>query len=115
MMGAEDDTVARVPKRSQGSFLRGVIAMRFWHMPKAMRDGASDRTNSRRAWLSGLAVTLTTIVSYFAFWHLSPVVTFVIGCLALVGLVIAGWVLGGRREPIQPSARQPRSRSAREE
>jgi hypothetical protein len=50
------------------------------------------RKESTRAWLSGLAITLTTIVAYFAFWHLSPGVTFVIGRIALFGLLISFWV-----------------------
>lgn len=53
---------------------------------------------STRAWISGLAVTLTTIVSYLAFWRLAPGTTFVIGCVALVGMVIAAWVFGGKTE-----------------
>jgi len=44
--------------------------------------------DSVRSWLSGLAITLTTIVSYLAFWHLSPGVTFMIGGVALVTLIV---------------------------
>lgn len=62
---------------------------------------------SRRAWLSGLAVTLTTIISYMAFWRLSPGVTFIVGCLALVGLTVAGWVLGGSEPASRPVAKEP--------
>jgi type II secretory pathway component PulM len=51
-----------------------------------------DSQGSRRTWLSGLAVTLTTIVAYLAFWRLAPGTTFIVGCIALVCLVIAGWV-----------------------
>lgn len=47
-----------------------------------------------RVWLSGLAVTLTTILAFFAFWRLSPGVTFLIGCLALIGLIVAAWYFG---------------------
>lgn len=49
---------------------------------------------SRRSWLAGLAITLTTIVSYLAFWHLAPGTTFIVGCVALLGLLIAAWVMG---------------------
>ena len=56
---------------------------------------------SLRRWLSGLAVTLTTIVAYLAFWHLAPGTTFIIGAIALVGLVVAGWILGGEAETTQ--------------
>lgn len=56
-------------------------------------------TTSFRGWISGLAVTLTTIVAYLAFWHLAPLTTFAIGCIALVGLVIAGWVYGRESKP----------------
>jgi hypothetical protein len=54
----------------------------------------SKAGQSTRAWLAGLAVTLTTIIAYMAFWHLWPIATFVIGCLAFVGLLFAGWWLG---------------------
>lgn len=52
------------------------------------------KRDSRRAWLSGLAITLTTIVSYLAFWRLSPGATFVIGGTALVALIIFLWRAG---------------------
>lgn len=52
--------------------------------------------SSRRKWLSGLTVTVATIVSYFAFWHLAPVATFAVGAVALVVLIAAGWVLGSK-------------------
>ncbi|MDR6850374.1 hypothetical protein [Sphingomonas sp. BE137] len=45
-------------------------------------------------WRTGLAITLTTIVSFQAFWRLSPGVTFAIGCCALVGLLTAIWIAG---------------------
>lgn len=52
------------------------------------------RQDSRRRWLSGLAVTLTTVIAYLAFWRIAPGTTFIIGCLALVGVVVAGWIHG---------------------
>lgn len=57
---------------------------------------ASMRKDSRRTWLSGLAVTLTTIVAYLAFWRLAPVPTFITGCLAFVGMLAAAWWFGKR-------------------
>lgn len=51
---------------------------------------------TRRTWFAGVAVTLTTIVAYMAFWRLSPILTFVIGCLALVGLIFTAWMYGRR-------------------
>ncbi len=54
----------------------------------------SPLSQIRRKWLSGLAVTLTTIVTYMAFWRLAPVTTFVIGCLAFIGMIIAAWWFG---------------------
>lgn len=47
-----------------------------------------------RKWLSGLAITLTTIIAYLAFWHLSPGVTFLVGAAALVVLVMLIWRSG---------------------
>lgn len=73
---------------------------------------ASMRKDSRRSWLSGLAVTLTTIVAYLAFWRLSPGVTFVVGCAALLGLVVAGWVLGSVS---RQSEKEPPPRSGHRE
>ena len=52
------------------------------------------KRDSLRNWLSGLAITLTTIVSYFAFWTLSPGVTFLIGGAALVTLLVLLWKAG---------------------
>lgn len=54
------------------------------HPRQSLRD-------SIRAWLSGLAITLTTIVSYLAFWRLSPGVTFLIGGAALATLLTLLW------------------------
>ena len=53
-----------------------------------------DQGQSTRAWLSGLAITLTTIVTYMAFWRLAPTVTFVIGCVSLLAFAMALWVAG---------------------
>ena len=51
---------------------------------------------SRRQWLAGLAITLTTIVSYLTFWHLAPGVTFAVGGVALLAMIVAIWVAGGK-------------------
>ena len=76
--------------------LRSVTIMRLYHMRTAMSlPPKHKRSQSRRAWLSGVAVTLCTIIAYFAFWHLAPVATFLIGCAALVGIAVAVWVAGG--------------------
>ena len=53
-------------------------------------------SESTRQWIAGLAVTLTTIIAYLAFWRLAPVPTFVVGCVALVAMVIGAWIYGGR-------------------
>ncbi len=52
------------------------------------------KRDSQRGWISGLAVTLTTIVAYLAFWRLAPVPTFVVGCAALVGMLATAWWFG---------------------
>lgn len=49
---------------------------------------------SKRKWLSGLAVTLTTLVCLFGFWRLSPGITFVVAAVAFVVLVAALWIAG---------------------
>lgn len=56
-----------------------------------------------RAWIAGLLVTLTTIVVYMAFWRIAPVPTFLIGCAALVAMLIAAWWFG--EEVNRPSDR----------
>ncbi len=55
------------------------------------------RVEGRRKWLSGLAITLTTIIAYLAFWRLSPVVTFVVGCASLIAMAVAIWIAGGAK------------------
>lgn len=62
---------------------------------------------SRRAWLSGLAVIITTIVSYMAFWRLAPGITFIVGCVALVTMLVAAWIAGGERAPNQSAEKSP--------
>jgi hypothetical protein len=53
-----------------------------------------SRIQKRRKWLSGLAISLTTIVAYLAFWRIAPGTTFIVGCTALMGMVIASWIYG---------------------
>jgi hypothetical protein len=53
-----------------------------------------DRVESKRQWVSGLAITLTALVCLFAFWHLSPGLTFLIAICSLVALVGLFWVAG---------------------
>lgn len=54
----------------------------------------SKKRDDTRQWLSGLAITLTTIVGLFAFWRISPGVTWIVALMSLIGLVIAFWVAG---------------------
>lgn len=49
---------------------------------------------SKRTWLSGLAIIVTTLVSLYGFWRISPGVTFFIAVGALVCLVAALWIAG---------------------
>jgi len=49
---------------------------------------------SKRQWVSGLAITLTALVCLFAFWRLSPGVTFVIALSALIALIGLFWIAG---------------------
>jgi hypothetical protein len=68
------------------------------------------KKESTRSWLAGMAVTLTTIVSYLAFWRLAPGTTFIVGCVSLLGLVVAGWMLGREKKATQHSERAPQQR-----
>jgi hypothetical protein len=52
------------------------------------------REQTKRQWISGLAITLTALVCLFAFWRLAPDVTFVIAVIALVALLIFFWLAG---------------------
>ena len=76
---------------------------------------ARMRKASCRAWLSGLAVTLTTIIAYLAFWRLAPVPTFIIGCVALIAMLIAAWIAGGTDKPTRRSEKPPPGQSDRVE
>ena len=66
---------------------------------------SENPSESLRKWISGVLVTLTTIVAYLAFWRLQPVVTFVIGCLALVLLLAAAWYYGGKTTATRSSGK----------
>jgi hypothetical protein len=61
----------------------------------------SPRHASTRSWLSGLAITITTLVGLFGFWRLAPGTTFIIACVALVGLVVSLFLY--RSDPNQSS------------
>lgn len=55
---------------------------------------APVKRESRRAWISGLAITLTALTALFGFWRLAPGATFIVALIAAIGLVIALWVAG---------------------
>lgn len=57
---------------------------------------------TRRQWISGLAITLTALVCLFGFWRLSPGATFVVASVALVALVGFFWLAG--KSPTPPAA-----------
>lgn len=48
-----------------------------------------SKIESNRRWLAAFTVAVSAVVSYMAFWHISPLVTFVIGCLAAFVLICA--------------------------
>lgn len=58
------------------------------------RMNAPIKRSGIRAWASGLAITLTTLVAFFGFWRLAPGPTFVIACIAMVGLFVSFWIAG---------------------
>jgi len=64
--------------------------MRIWALELTKMRGR----NLVRKSLSGLLVTVFTIVAYLAFWNLAPRTTFVVGCVALFGMLIAAWHFG---------------------
>jgi hypothetical protein len=70
-----------------------------------MVNGMQRPLESRRQWISGLAITITALVCLFGFWRLSPGVTFVIATSALVALIFFFWLAGrdGARERNAPN------------
>lgn len=49
---------------------------------------------SKRQWISGLAVILTALICLFGFWRLSPGITFVVAVCAFVALLVLFWKAG---------------------
>jgi hypothetical protein len=48
----------------------------------------------KRQRVSGLAITITTLVCLFGFWRLSPGATFVIALISLIVLLTVFWITG---------------------
>ena len=63
-------------------------------MESVMQQQTPQHRETLRTWLSGLAVSLTAIVAYFAFWRLSPGITFAVGCFSLAALIALAWYYG---------------------
>ena len=63
------------------------------HRPEFIKS-MTHREETRRQWISGLAITLTALVCLFAFWRLSPDVTLIIALVALGALIIFFWLAG---------------------
>lgn len=53
-----------------------------------------SKIESRRRWLSGLSITLTTVICFFGFWHLAPGLTFLVAIGALIALTFSLWWSG---------------------
>ncbi len=66
-------------------------------MEKAMSRPERE-VQTARQWLSGLAVTLTTIVSYIGFARISVKWTLVVAICIIIGLLTFLWIMGGRKE-----------------
>ena len=81
--------------------------MRILNMDRAMPHPPNHKRESLRTWLSGLAVSMTAVVAYFAFWHLSPILTFMVGCVALVALISAAWHYGRATRLSQAQEKEP--------
>lgn len=47
------------------------------------------KIESRRRWISALAVTVSAVVAYMAFWHIWPVATFLVGVTASLALIVS--------------------------
>ena len=52
------------------------------------------REESKRQWISGLAITLTALVCLFAFNRLWPDITLAIAVISLIGIIVLFWVTG---------------------
>jgi len=58
------------------------------------RPRSPVKRESTRAWLSGLAIIVTSLTALFAFWRLSPGWTFLVAVGALICLIAALWIAG---------------------
>lgn len=74
----------------------------------------SHQREPLRVWLSGLAVTLTAVVSYMAFWHLSPGLTFMVAVGALVASMVAAWHYGRTARLDREREKEPGRQNARD-
>lgn len=92
---ASRSAMKRSRSESANACRRVTMGYRY-HICRVMSPRPTER-ESTRAWLSGLAITLTVIISYLAFWHLSPGWTFLVGAAALVGMGLAIWRAGAEK------------------
>lgn len=61
-------------------------------------SGMTFRQETKRQWISGLAITLTALVCLFGFWRLSPGVTFIIAVVSLAVLAFVFWYAGKNKD-----------------
>lgn len=54
------------------------------------------RDETRRQWISGLAIILTAMVCLFGFWRLAPEITVIVALVALIALLVLFWIAGGK-------------------
>lgn len=66
----------------------------YQSMVEMMRKAKSPRGESKRQWISGLAITITALVCLFGFSKLAPSTTFVVALGAFVALVVIFWIAG---------------------
>jgi hypothetical protein len=57
----------------------------------------AHQVETRRQWISGLAITLTALICLFAFWRLAPGATLSVAIVALAALVVFFWLEGRPR------------------
>ena len=72
--------------------------VRFLYQNSVGLSGMATRQETKRQWISGLAIVLTALVCLFGFARISPGLTFLIAAIAFVALVIFFWLAGRQAE-----------------
>ena len=59
-----------------------------------IESAARPKSQTLRSWLSGLSITVATIIGLFAFWRISPGLTYLVALGAMLVLTVSIWIAG---------------------